>query len=72
MNQTIAPIFAECRELTATLKARTGNLVGIAVEQGRFAVTSTRKEGRKYVTEQLTGWQSHADCVQHMRDMVAA
>jgi hypothetical protein len=67
MNKT----FTECRELTAAICAKTGTLVGIAVEQGKFAVTSTAKEGHKSVTKQLTGWQSHAECVVHMRQLAA-
>lgn len=67
MNKT----FSECRDLTAAIRAKTGNLVGIAVEQGKFAVTSTALTGRKSVTTQLTGWQSHAECVVHMRQLAA-
>lgn len=67
MNKT----FAECRELTAAIRAKTGESVGIAVEQGLFAVTSTTRAGRKFFTKQLTGWQSHGECVEHMRKMAA-
>lgn len=64
-------VFAECRTLTTSLREKTGDLIGIAVEQGLFAVTVTTKEGRKSVTKQLTGWQSHGECVAHMRQMAA-
>ena len=67
MNNT----FTECRELTASIRAKTGALVGVAVEQGLFAVTATTKEGRKSITKQLTGWQSHGECVAHMRQMAS-
>lgn len=69
MNTTPNPIN-EARALTATLRAQRGTLIGIACKQGLFAVTETRKEGRKSITVHLTGWQPHAECVAHMRGMV--
>lgn len=61
--------ITEARNLTAALRAKTGKTIGIAVKQGSFAVTSTTKEGRKFKTEQLTGWQSHAECLDYMRSL---
>lgn len=62
--------FAIVRSLTASIRQRTGTTVGIAVRQGAFAVTETRKENGRFRTEYLTPWQSHAECVDHMRAMV--
>lgn len=62
--------FAESAKLTAAIRRNTGTLVGIAVRDGLFSVTRTTKAGRKTETEHLTGWQSHADCLSHMRQMV--
>lgn len=70
MNPESMTVIAECRALTSELRQKRGTLVGIACKTGRFAVTETRKEGRKSITEHLTGWQSHAECVQYMRGMV--
>ena len=66
-----AEIMAKCRELTAILNARRGTTFGIACKQGLFSVTETTKEGRKYRTEHLTGWQSYRECVAHMEGMIA-
>ena len=62
--------FAIARGLTATIRQQTGTTVGIAVKQGAFAVTETRKENGRFRTEHLTPWQTHAECVDHMRGMV--
>lgn len=59
--------IAEQRELTKAARAATGAMVGIAVKQGFFAVTITRKENRKFTTEHLTPWQSHAECMGYLR-----
>lgn len=64
--------FQEARSLTATIKAKRGTMAGIAVEQGRFAVTETAKSGRKWHTERLTGWQSYAECLGRLREIAAA
>lgn len=61
--------ITEARAITAAIKAKTGALVGIAVKQGRFAVTRTTREGGKSTTDTLTGWQSHAECLAFMRQM---
>lgn len=71
MNPEASAIIAECRSLTSTLREKRGTLVGIACQTGLFAVTETRRDGRKSITEQLTGWQSHAQCVDFMRGMAA-
>jgi hypothetical protein len=64
--------FAEARDLAAALKEKTGGeLVGIAVRQGVFAVQSTRRNGRKFVTTQLTKWQSYGECLDFMRKLAA-
>lgn len=69
MNTTPNP-FNEARNLTAALRAQRGTLVAIACKQGLFAVTETRKEGRKSITERLTPLQSHGECLAYMRSMV--
>lgn len=58
--------FAEAKGLTAALKEKRGTIVGVACRKGRFAVTETR--GNKTVT--LTGFQSFAECIAHMRAML--
>lgn len=60
-------IFQQQRAATKAASAAVGATVGIAVRQGAFAVTATRKEKGRFITEQLTGWQSHADCMAHVR-----
>lgn len=62
--------FAEIASMTKTLRERCGTLIGIACKNGRFAVTETVKSGRSTTTRHLTGWQSHAECVAHMRAMI--
>ena len=42
-------VIAEVRSLKDTLRQKRGTLVGIECKQGQFAVTETRKEGRKSV-----------------------
>jgi len=64
-------VFAECRALTQAIRQNRGTLVGIACRQGQFSVTETRTVGRKSATEHLTGWQSHAECVDYMRNLAA-
>lgn len=70
-RRATAMILFDVRTLTAALREQRGTLVGIACKAGNFSVTETRKEGRKSVTEHLTGWQSHAECVDHLRAMAA-
>ena len=62
-------VIAEVRALTDTLRQKRGTLVGVACAKGQFAVTETRKEGRKSITTYLTGWQAHYQCVDTMREM---
>lgn len=66
------PVFARVRELTAELNQTRGTMIGIACERGQFCVTETTKVGRRCETKQLTGMQSHAECIAHMEAMVAA
>lgn len=68
-NPELAARFAEAGRLTDAMRAKRGSLVGIAVEQGRFAVTETVTVGRKSTTVQLTPMQSYDECLQHMREM---
>lgn len=68
-NPELAARFAESGRLTDAMRAKRGSLVGIAVEQGRFAVTETVTVGRKSTTVQLTPMQSYDECLQHMREM---
>jgi hypothetical protein len=62
--------FAEIASMTKALREKRGNLVGIACKNGKFAVTETIRAGRSTVTRHLTNWQSHAECVAHMRNMI--
>lgn len=62
--------FADIANMTKTLREKRGTLVGIACRNGKFAVTETVKVGRSSTTRQLTSWQSHAECVAHMRAMI--
>jgi len=71
LSPELAARFAEAGRLTDALRAKRGTLVGIAVEQGRFAVTETVTVGRKSTTVQLTPMQSYDECLQHMREMAA-
>lgn len=64
-------VIAEVRSLKDTLRQKRGTLVGIECKQGQFAVTETRKEGRKSVTTYLTGWQAHYQCVDEMRRLAS-
>lgn len=68
-NPELAARFAEAGRLTDALRAKRGTLIGIAAEQGRFAVTETVTIGRKSVTKRLTPLQSYDECLQHMREM---
>lgn len=64
----MASPFAIARALTEQLRQVRGTVVGIAVNNGRFAVTETR--GSK--TTHITGWQSHANCIEYMRQLAEA
>jgi len=64
-------VIAEVRALKDILRQSRGTLVGIECKQGQFAVTETRKEGRKSITTYLTGWQAHYQCVDVMREMAS-
>ena len=68
---TAQKIFARVRELRLALQKSRGTIVAIACERGQFCVTETKKVGRRWETKQLTGMQSHAECVEHMEAMVA-
>lgn len=70
-NPELAARLKEVGDLTAALREKRGSLVGVAVEQGQFAVTETVTVGRKSTTTQLTPMQSYGECIQYMREMAA-
>ena len=71
MNPAALAMLKECGDLTASIRAKRGTLVGIECSMGNFAVIETREVGRKSVTKYLTGWQSYADCLSEMRKIAA-
>lgn len=66
----IPPLMREVGEISRALKDRTGYIVGVACRGGMFAVSDTRKEGRRNVTRYLTPWQSYRECAEAMRAML--
>lgn len=71
MNPALAAVLAEVCILTDTLRAKRGTLVGISCENGLFAVEEVVTVGRSTTYRYLTGWQSHAECVEAMRQLAA-
>lgn len=71
MTSTALQVFAEVRALHAAIKVKTGAMVGIEVKDGLFRVLETTMVGRKHYYKYLSGLQSHADCVQVMRELAA-
>ena len=63
-------MLARCGVLRKRLQEQRGSVVGIACKSGLFAVTESTRIGRKERTEQLTAWQSYADCLAHMERMI--
>ena len=67
MNPEVAAIFAEVRALHASIRQKRGTMVGIECKMGQFRVLEATKVGRKTTYQYLTGFQSHGECVSHMR-----
>lgn len=70
MNPEVAALFAESRRLASLLKTINGGIYGVACAQGQFAVTVTRKVGRRSATSRITEMQSYGECLADMRQMV--
>lgn len=65
-------ILSKGRALTSTLRMQHGRMIGIACAAGKFAVTETTREGKKFRTTELTGLQSYIECVTYLQGMVEA
>lgn len=67
----LAATLAEVGGLTDALRDKRGSLVGIVCKGGLFAVEESVTVGRSTTYRYLTGWQSHAECVEAMRQLAA-